>query len=462
MRFKILHTNDIHSRFENFSKITTKLKELKDEYSIVLDAGDFNDFMRIELQGTNGIAGIKLLKIAEYDAIAIGNNETFQGVDTLINMAKNSEVQFLSCNICKDNSDKVDFVKPSIIIERKGVRFLVIGTSPVFNEFYPLLGLGVVNYKEAIVDQLNCNKGKYDVCILLSHLGLIEDKDIAETIAGIDIIIDGHSHILMDEPLKIKDTIIHMSGCYGEHLGVLEFDYNDSIKLCTSINVNVENSAQNVEIINSLKFSKEEAINFLGKPIYSIDEDVWHDVIEENPITNLLADSLRDVLKCEIGLINSGVINGGVRRGKVSLKKLIEICPSPLNPTYIEIKGKYIRQALEESLQTEFCLQEGKGPGFRGRYLGRLHLSGCLVEYSGINIKNILVGNKNIEDEKIYTVATSDYLQRGTGYESLKNNQNEKYNPEFLRDIIREYLIKPDCLQIAKVNRWIEMDESIT
>jgi 5'-nucleotidase len=39
--------------------------------------------------------------------------------------------------------------------------------------------------------------------------------------------------------------------------------------------------------------------------------DLWHDVVEENPITNLLADELVDVFKTDIGIINSGLINGG-------------------------------------------------------------------------------------------------------------------------------------------------------
>ncbi|NLZ82502.1 MAG: hypothetical protein GX915_02425 [Clostridiales bacterium] len=48
MRLTILHTNDIHSNFENFSKIVTKINELMDGNTLLLDAGDFADFKRIE------------------------------------------------------------------------------------------------------------------------------------------------------------------------------------------------------------------------------------------------------------------------------------------------------------------------------------------------------------------------------------------------------------------------------
>ena len=93
MRLTILHTNDIHSNYENFAKIVTKIRELQDESTIILDAGDFADFKRFELLGTHGLAALDLLEAAGCDAIAVGNNETFQGHETLINMITNSKIR---------------------------------------------------------------------------------------------------------------------------------------------------------------------------------------------------------------------------------------------------------------------------------------------------------------------------------------------------------------------------------
>ncbi|MFP3441028.1 5'-nucleotidase C-terminal domain-containing protein, partial [Pantoea sp. SIMBA_133] len=93
-------------------------------------------------------------------------------------------------------------------------------------------------------------------------------------------------------------------------------------------------------------------------------------------MTNLIADGLKDRFDCDLGLINSGIANGGVV-DYVSNKKLIEICPSPLNPTYFEIQGKDLYAALESSLNSSVCMADGKGPGFRGKYVGRLHVSGA-------------------------------------------------------------------------------------
>lgn len=457
MRLNILHTNDIHSNYENFSKIVSKIKELRDENTIVLDAGDFADFKRMELQGTDGEVALELLECAGYDAIAIGNNETFNGIDTLINMATKAKVPFLSSNAHKIGFKEIDGVKKSIILNKNGLRILIIGGSPDLGPFNELSGINVKEYLEAIKGEIEANKGKYDLCIVLSHFGMDKDKKIAEEIEGIDVIIGGHFHILMDKHEIVNSKIIFTSGCFGENVGLLRMEINNgNIEVLESRNIDVQECVPCNEIIDILKENKEKAIDKLSESLYDLEADLWHDIVEENPITNLLADALVDVLKCDIGIINSGVINGGIRKGEVSLKKLLEICPSPLNPTYFEIQGKYLKEALQNSLDTDYCYADGKGPGFRGKYLGRLHVSNALIEHNGRKIINILINGETLDPEKWYAVATSDYLHRGTGYTSLKNNRNVRYNREYLRDTLKEYIEKRDFVNKCFIDRWMK------
>lgn len=456
MKLNILHTNDIHSNYENFSKIVSKIKELKDEDTIILDAGDFADFKRIELQGTDGMAALELLECAGYDAITIGNNETFNGIDTLKNMATNSRIPFLSSNVYGLGFKDINGVRKSFILNKNGLKILIIGASPDLGAFNELNGLAIKDYIEVIREEIASNSGKYDLCIVLSHLGMDKDKIIAEKIDGVHVIIGGHFHILMEKPEIVNNKIIFTSGSFAENLGLLRLEVSENrIKLLEGKNINTLHCKSCSKILDILKRNKEKAIDKLSEPIYELQSDLWHDVVEENPMTNLLADALRDVLKCDIGIINSGVINGGIRKGKVSLKKFLELCPSPLNPTKFEIQGKFLWEALQNSLDTDYCYADGKGPGFRGKYLGRLHVSNAVVEHNGRKIINIFINGERINDEKWYTVATSDYLQRGTGYTSLKNNKNERYNKEFLRDTLREYIVKREFVENAFIDRWI-------
>ena len=456
MKLTILHTNDIHSNFENFSKIVTLINERKDSNTLILDAGDFADFKRIELQGTDGLAAMELLEAAGYDALTIGNNEVFHGMDVLKYMAANTKLPLLSCNLRCMDSSKLEEIKRSIIINKNGTRILIIGTSPDLGHFNEVIGFTLEPYLQAVHNEIKENFNQYDLCILLSHLGMDKDIEIAEKIDGIDIIIGGHFHILMDQAELINKTIIHTSGAQGEHLGQLVVDIEDKkVQLIEATNNKINHLEESTVIKEIIKHNKEKACNKLGEPFCTIDRDLWHDVVEENPMTNLLAVALQDVLGCDIGVINSGVLNGGIRKGDVSRKKLIELCPSPLNPTSFKIQGKELWEAFQNSLDTDYCYADGKGPGFRGKYVGKLHVSNAVIEHDGKSISNIFINGKCIELEQWYTVASSDYLQRGTGYQSLSKNKDEMYRKEYLRELIYEYIQKETYIDNAMVDRWI-------
>ncbi len=456
MRLTILHTNDIHSNFENFSKIVNQTNEWRDSNTLLLDAGDFADFKRIELQGTDGLAAMELLDTAGYDALAIGNNELFQGLDILKNMALNAKIPLLSSNLRSLEHSEVEEIKRSVIINKNGLRILIIGASPDIGPFNEMLGFTLIDYLEAVQNEVNESQNQYDVCILLSHLGMEKDKEIAEKISGIDIIIGGHFHILMDQPEIVNGTIIHTSGAQGEHIGKLVVEVSENqVQLLEGMNYSFLKSEESAIIKELIKQNKEKAINKLSVPFCRIDKNLWHDVVEENPMTNFLADALQDFLVCDLGIINSGVVNGGIKKGDISRKKVIELCPSPLNPTSFKIQGKYLWEALQNSLDTDYCYADGRGAGFRGKYVGRLHVSGAVIEHNGRNISNITIHGVKLNMEQWYTVASSDYLQRGSGYLSLARNQDEQYSKEYLRDILQEYLKKEEFVDKAFVERWI-------
>ncbi|MBP1754685.1 MAG: bifunctional metallophosphatase/5-nucleotidase [Firmicutes bacterium] len=456
MRLTILHTNDIHSNFENLAKIVNQTNEWRDSNTLVLDAGDFADFKRIELQGTDGLAAMELLDSAGYDALTIGNNELFQGLDVLRNMALNAKLPLLSSNLRSLDHSEISEVNKSIIINKNGLRILIIGASPSIGPFNDLLGFMLVDYLEAVQNEINKSQNQYDVCILVSHLGMDKDREIAEKICGIDIIIGGHFHILMDQPEIVNRTIIHTSGAQGEHIGKLVVEVtNNQVQLIEGMNYSILHREESAMIKELIKQNKEKAIDRLGKPFCRINKNLWHDVVEENPMTNLLADALQDFLECDLGIINSGVINGGIKKGDVSRKKIIELCPSPLNPTRFKIQGKDLWEALQNSLDTDYCYADGKGAGSRGKYVGRLHVSGAVIEHDGRNILNVYIHGTRLNMEQWYTVASSDYLQRGSGYESLARNQDEQYSKEYLRDILQEYLKNEVLVDKAFVERWI-------
>lgn len=454
MKLKIFHSNDVHSNFENFAKMVTLIKHHKDESTLILDAGDFADFKSIELQGTKGMAAIELLDYAGYEALTIGNNETFNGIETLEHMASHSPIPFISNNLLKKDKTKVNGVNRSIILHKNDLRILITGSSPDLDVFNDGLGVHILSYKEAIAEEIKRNEGCYDICILLSHVGTIADRELAKDIPEIDIILSAHDHQLYAKAEVVNTTIMNSAGKYGEYLGLVEIEVKDGrVELLHSETISTDGEIMDEQVLAILKKNKAIAIDVLSQPLYKLTKPLWHDVIEENPLANLIADGLKDMLNCEIGMINSGIVNAGAF-DFLSNQKLIEICPSPLNPTSFEIKGIDLKRAIEQSLDVQSCLADGRGPGFRGKFVGRLHFSGVEISHEGRTLLHVLVGNEPLDEEKWYSVASSDYLQRGSGYPPLASNRKDKYRAEEIRDVIRMYANKPEFIESAYLNRW--------
>ncbi|MBW9234379.1 hypothetical protein JQK62_19350, partial [Leptospira santarosai] len=128
------------------------------------------------------------------------------------------------------------------------------------------------------------------------------DEDVAKDIPEIDIILSAHDHQLYSEAKIAHGTIMNSAGNYGEYLGVvdIEINKNKQVELIYSATLPTKNEEIDERITAIMKENKTKAITALSRPLYDLKEPLWHDVLEENPLTNLIADGLKDMLGCEI------------------------------------------------------------------------------------------------------------------------------------------------------------------
>jgi len=455
LKLKILYINDLHSRFEEFAKIASAIEDLREENTLIFDAGDYYDPWRIEAIGTNGKISSDLLNEVCFNARVVGNTEGFSGKETLENMVKTSNFPIITCNMYNLKGEKLNLLKDYIIFEVGELRTLVIGVTPAFNEFYNLFNIYIGDPIEELKRVLsNIEKSKYDMLIIISHLGINQDK--------------GHSHTVLDECILENDTIICQAGYYGKYLGELVIEYNFKEKVIDNFKnklILVRNYKEHPKINEILSESSKVAHENMSHCLFKIKRMLSHSFTEESELGNLLADGLKDFLKADIGIINSGVINHGIENKNITKLILHEVCPSPLNPTLIEIKGSDILLTLEKSLLKEFQLSNGAGAGYRGNFLGNIQISNNIrVIYNPAmkplsKIKSVEVEGEPLKPLKWYKVATSDYLQRGTGYTDFMNCKNEIYRPEWLREILEMYLKKKKFIQLAISKRFIKTNE---
>ena len=458
MKLRILHTNDLHSSYDAFKRVVTCINKHRNDMCLVVDAGDMIDRKSVMISGSDGIAGTRLLFDAGYDAITIGNNEGFSSA--LLKMVKESKVPFVCANLYNINGDELPIQK-SILKTYGDVRVLIIGNtvdgSESYNEFFAFTNIKAHEYIKCVRDELEKNKGNYDLCVVLSHAGIRRDREMAEAIDGIDVIIGGHSHTVLEDVEVVNGTLIHQAGKYGQYVGMVDLELNEMKKIISYQGslLTVNDYDEDERICNLIDTYRDEAVENLSKPLFTIKEDLWHDVVNENPITNLLADALYDLHKDEVdfGIINSGILNYGLPKGEVSELQLIGCSPSPLNPTRYHVSGK---EALKQSLDFEYCLENRFASGFRGYYTGNLQVSYNVAVYvEGRTIKEVYINGSLMEDDKQYYIISSDYIQRGSGYPTLYGDDYLYDNYE-IRDLVRLYSPKEEFVTRALQKRIIK------
>lgn len=458
VKINIFHTNDIHSRYNQLAKISTYLKKHRKENDLTLDAGDFIDFSFPLNYATKGQCGIDLLNKCGYDALAIGNNEGFNKRKIVEKLSKKDKVKFLSVNLKKKNLEDLDYILPSIIIKKKNISFLIIGATPYvqsYNDYFNLYDFSSLPPYDLIRKEIKKYQGKYDFTILLSHLGLRYDTLIAQSDLSIDLIIGGHSHTLL--PLeKINNTYIHQVGVYGSHLGIIElvFDENKHYKI-KGKEVSLKNISKDIDILNEIKKQNEKAQKKLNKSLFNIYDSLFTSKNKENSFSNFLADSLLKKYPSDLAIVNSGMLNQNLDEKELTLKKLLKINNSPIILTTIYIKGKYIIEALNLSLDKKFTIQDGHAPGFRGSFLGCLAVSSNVeIFYNNDKIIEVFINGKPLNNNKKYKIITTDYLRRGVYYTSFNQCEKVIYHKESIRDILCIYLQDEDAYFLAKIKRW--------
>jgi 2',3'-cyclic-nucleotide 2'-phosphodiesterase (5'-nucleotidase family) len=423
----------------------------------LVDIGDHLDRARWETEGTDGSINKAVLETSSYDVVTLGNNEllTFSH-EELDRLYTNSSFQVICCNVLDP------LFPPYQTYERNGIKLAFIGVTVAFYDLYQSLGWKVTNPFEAVQAQVRYLRQKGYHILVLSHLGYPSDVQMANEIEGIDVIMGGHTHHLLEVPEKIKGTTIAAAGKYGRYIGHLELMFDERDHL---ISVQGASSLLKEEQSDEIKevFARYQPIaeRNLNEPVANVEENLDVNWREETPFANLLAASLVKWTGVEFGFVNNGQLLYSLPKGIVTKRALHTACPHPINPVVLAVKGKDVKETLEQSLLMDFMEKEIHGFGFRGKELGCLAIAGMTVVYNPTNppyqkIQQIYMGKNKLDDDNIYHIATISMFVFGVGYPLLKKAEVlHYYLPESLRvvlaDGLHSYQLRKNCYQ----KRWI-------
>lgn len=472
----VIHTSDIHSAFQAMPRIAEVAEKIRSRHSdapvLAVDCGDHLDRMSLLTEGSGGEAHLRVLEATGYDLVTLGNNEGLtlpkERVEQLFAQSKSFEV------VCANLTDSrtghpPEWMKRHTVVERDGIRIGFVGVTARYPIFYQLLGWQVEDPLIAVAREVARIRSRVDIVVLLSHVGLNVDKRMAEEIPGIDVILGGHTHHVLESPLRHGTSYLFGCGFLGKYVGeaVLYADAETGRFSHAEGRLHPTDRAEDEEKVTELirRISAESAA-VMGQPAAILPEPLRVDWERDSPFGNLLAAGIRKWTGAEIGVVNSGQILQSLLPGTVTKGMLLELCPSPVNPCMIRIKGGHLLLALEQSLSEEYVRMPIYGFGFRGKQLGGLCVDGMEIEWdsapgtNGGRIVSAKVHGEPVEPEREYCVGTADMFTFGIGYLSLKEGREPRYFlPEFIRDVIERELNDPKALALAYAPRFRQITQ---
>ncbi len=473
----VLFTHDLHSHllpgkddngieYGGYARLMTAIKAQKELYpnALLVDGGDFSMGSLFQTAYTTSAIELRMLGHMGYDATTFGNHEFDYLPEGLMNMldaaSKSGDnlPKIVNSNYRPNESDKEyinaleeNGVTEYILIERGGAYFVIFGLMGFdSDECAPNSGMILEDpfqASERIVSKAvkECQDlyNTDPVVVCLSHSGTDgskgEDYELAEKVDGIDIIVSGHTHTTLDEPINVNDTYIVSAGEYGKYLGVIRLSVSDKGTALSGyelipIDKNIAQDPETSLIIENFKTNVEK--DYLSKYNMTFDEvltennykfdtvDAVYATPHESTLCNLFSDAYKWAVEettgeeVDMALTAAGVIRGTLPIGKITVSDVFNAASLGVGTegelVSIYLTGRDLKNAFEVDASVQPLMSSAQ-----------LFMSG--VEYS-FNT-NRMIFNKvdysalrkndgtleKIDDSKLYRVVAGMYCGQMLG-----------------------------------------------
>lgn len=468
----ILFTSDVHCGIEsNFGY--AGLAMVRDAYKnagyhvLLVDNGD-------SIQGepvgtmTTGEANIKLMNAVGYDIATMGNHEFDYGMERFFELSKMANFPYVSCNFNKGG--ELQFA-PYVVKEFDGVKIAFVGISTpktltsstpkyfqdengnfIYGFFEDETGEGLYNAVQKAADDARAEGATFVVA--LAHLGNEDEcrpftyADVIANTTGINALLDGHSHDTNHVEMrnKARETVLRQGcGTKMEGIGYLkiaakdgameagvmmwnndDFNATQLYQLDTDVTKAVAEATETLNVKLAEVVAKTDVELTINDPVAKTEEGKPVRIIRnaETNLGDLCADAYRYVSGADIAFVNGGGIRVSIKEGDITLNDILKVHPFGNALCVCEATGQQILDALEFGAKD-----------VPGEFGGFLQVSGLTYEihtylpstvkmdekrmFVGVEgeyrVKNVMVGGEPLDLEKIYTLASHNYMLQGQG-----------------------------------------------
>ena len=429
-KFTILHSNDMHGDFlaemregkkdligglALLSGYINKVRSEEDNVLYVI-AGDMLQGSLIDSEW-KGLSTMEIMNWLSPDVVALGNHEVDYGLPHLLFLEKVANFPIVNANLyIKKNNNRL--MLPYLILKKSGFDILFTGiiTEKIMDSIRQdkLIG-SFVSLSEASLEVGKiCNAYKnndIDLTIVLTHIGYESDLELAKLLKpewGVDMIIGGHSHTILDKPAKVNNILISTAGVGTDQIGRFDITVDDDTNSIVDykwqlipINSKIAKPDKDLEAyINSFKGEVDKKYasllcKFAVKMTHPKRED-------ETSLGNLIADAIAARAACDVAMIGSGSIRVKELGPAVTLKDFISCFPYDDVITQFTIKGSQLKSIFSHVMRKEN--RNGEGECYQVNSKVR-----AVYDDKNEALKSLKIDGKVVENAKEYTLAIQNY-----------------------------------------------------
>lgn len=453
-RITILHTNDLHSHFENWPRIrrylkTTRQQVMADGATVyTFDLGDHVDRVHPVSEATNGQQNIQLMNQIGYDGVTIGNNEGLGFVRAqLDHLYDHANFSVILGNLrTPDTHELPDWaIDHRLLTTAAGTRLLVLGLTAPYHLTYPLAGWQILDVQPTLAALLQRFAGQFDVCVLLSHLGLDVDRLLAKRFPQVTVIIGSHTHHLLPHGEHDHQSLLAAAGKFGRYIGKIELSITPDHQVKSAVASVTETATLPVADGDTAEIT---SLQDLGESILS-EQRVANlpTAMEADPTgqPRLVREGLHAIAEyagTQAAILNAGLFLQDLPSGVVNQNQLHQLLPHNMHVMTVTLSGYDLWRLVQEFELARLFLRRfpQKGMGFRGKIFGELNYLG--LAYDAVT-HQVTWHGEPLSPTRQYRIAMVDHYLFIPFFPTISIvGKNQILYDDLLREVFAQYLAR--------------------
>jgi len=364
-----------------------------------------------------GISTIEIMNYLSPDVVTLGNHELDYGLPHLLFLEKLANFPIVNTNLYIKKYGK-RLMNPYIIIEKDGFDILFTGiiTEKILDALVQDNLIGTFITLEDAAKEIGkiCNAYKnddIDLTISLTHIGHESDLELAALLDpkwGVDMIIGGHSHTILEQPALVNNILIAQAGTGTDQIGRFDIVVDDDINSIVEwewqlIPITTETALPDEELKEFIHSYKQKVDEKYNRVITRFSRKLTHPSrITESELGNLVADALAEMTQTDVMFAASGSIRKKELGPLVTLGSLTSCFPYDDSLIECQITGKQLKRIFNHLMREENL--NGEGEFYQVN-------RGVKAIYSkeNKNLETLKVDYSDVLDDNIYSVVMQSY-----------------------------------------------------